>query len=171
MNNLKVDVAQDWSWSDGFLPEVRRVLALNAAHFFTLRIASYHQDVKQATDMVVSITEGKSIAIRLRRADYPQRDLTIRSSRASGAITELEKIKAGHGDFYLYGWTQDLHIAEWMLVDLHRLRASGLLSRYREEIANKDSQTRFIYIPYRALNSYHCIANARVIPPREDKRW
>lgn len=170
MDKLKVDVARDWNWSDGYLPEIRRILGLNAAYFFTLRIASHYQDVKQATDMLISITESKSIAIRLRRADYPQRDLTIRSSRASGATTELAKLRAGHGDFYLYGWTEDLRITEWMLVDLHRLRASGLLGRYREEIANKDARTKFIHIPYRALNLYNCILNARVIPPREDNR-
>jgi hypothetical protein len=164
MSTLRADVARDWSWSDGYLPEIRRILALNAAYFFDLRIASYQQDVKQATDMLVSISRSKAVAIRLRRASYHQRDLTIRASRISGATTELAKIKAGHGDFYLYGWTQDFAIPEWMLIDLHKLRASRLLNEGWSIITNKDSATGFIAIPYTTLSLCGCVLNSRVYP-------
>lgn len=158
---LRIDVRRDWSWSDGFLPEVRRIIAMNALHLVTVNIASTHQDVKEATDMLLTISGTRSIAVRLRRAAYAQRDLTIRASRASGARTELDKIRAGYGDFYLYGWTNEHQISEWMLVDLHRLRASGLLSQ-KQYIQNDDRQTAFAVIPYETLANQRCVVNARV---------
>lgn len=159
---LRVDVQRDWDWSDGYLPEVRRILAQNALHLVSIRMASFHQDVKQATDMLLTIGGERSIAVRLRRAQYHYRDLTIRAQRTSGITTELEKIRAGHGDFYLYGWTDGPQIAEWMLVDLHRLRASGLLES-RAFIRNTDGQTQFLAIDYHTLAAQGCVVAARVM--------
>lgn len=157
---LKLDVRRDFAWSDGYLPEVRRVLAANAIHLLDIDVATFHQDVKEATDMLVTVRGVKAVAVRLRRAQYPQRDLTIRAERKSGATTELEKIISGKGDFYLYGWTWDMQIAEWMLVDLHRLRESGLLQD-SQLIPNRDGQTAFIAIPYYRLAARGCVVNSR----------
>ena len=158
----QVDFIRDFSWQDGFMPEIGRILAMNAPHLMTIKVASYQQDVKQATDMVMSISGMKSVAVRLRRASYAYRDLTIRAVRSSGAKTELEKIKAGNGDFYLYGWTHDFQISEWMLVDLARLRSSGLLNQPHNLITNADWRTGFIAISYRMLRLYGCVINSNV---------
>lgn len=152
---------RDFNWQEGYLPEVRRILMQNAAFLFTVQIASFQQDVKEATDMVLSVQGQKRIGVRLRRADTGYRDLTIRASRVSGAQTELSKIQAGLGDAYLYGWTIGLHISEWMLIDLNRLRVSGLLG-YAPLRQNKDRQTSFIAIPYSMLRQYGCVLNANV---------
>lgn len=159
--HLRFDVRRDWGWADGYMPEIRRILEENALHLVDIRVASYHQDVKQATDMLVTIGGVKRIAVRLRRAHYHYRDLTIRAARTSGAATELEKIKAGHGDFYLYGWTEGPQIPEWMLVDLNRLRRSGLLGD-RQFIRNGDGQTAFVAISYYELNARGCVVAAHV---------
>lgn len=159
---LKVDVHRDWCWSDGYLPEVRRILLQNAMYLFTVEVASFHQDVKQATDMLLMVSGRRNVAVRLRRASYQQRDLTIRASRASGVRTELDKIRAGSGDIYLYGWTLEMQIQEWMLVDLHRLRASGLLDARWPVIGNQDMVTHFIAIPYRTLRERGCVLAANV---------
>lgn len=159
---LRIDVRRDWAWSDGYLPEVRRILLQNAMYLFTVEVASFALDVKQATDMLLTVTGRKNIAVRLRRASYQWRDLTIRASRASGVKTELDKIRSGYGDIYLYGWTLELQIQEWMLVDLNRLRKSGLLTRTWPFIGNTDNQTQFIAIPYRTLKDYGCILAATV---------
>lgn len=156
---MRIDVAWDWTWSDGYLPEVRRILSQNALHLVGLSVATFHQDVKEATDMLVTVGGSKGIAVRLRRAMYGYRDLTIRAFRSSGTQTELEKIKAGRGDFYLYGWTDGMRIPEWMLVDLQRLRQSRLLDRQWRTIENTERMTGFIAIPYTALLSAGCLVN------------
>ncbi|MBZ0279392.1 MAG: hypothetical protein K8L97_01545 [Anaerolineae bacterium] len=160
--NLRMDVQQDWGWSDSYLPEIRRILAQNALALFTIKVATYQQDIKQATDLLVSVSGQKAIAVRLRRAMYRYRDLTIRAQRTSGAPTELEKIKSGYGDYYLYGWTVDYRIPEWMLVDLSRLRATGLLNSPQAAIRNKDARTAFIAISYTTLRDYGCVLAAIV---------
>lgn len=162
MQQQPIDFKRDWAWQEGFLPEVQRILLANATYLFTVSIASWQQDVKQATDMTIT-TGGKpkAIGVRLRRAEYGYRDMTVRANRVSGAKTELEKIQSGMGDAYLYGWTNGMHISEWMLIDLNRLRASGLLNAAPLR-HNKDHQTSFIAISYRTLRQYGCVLNANV---------
>lgn len=153
---MKSDVARDWRWSDGFLPQVRRILSSYALYLVDLEIASHQQDVSQATDMLIIVRGQKSVAVRLRRANYGYRDLTIRAYRASGVDTELSKIQTGHGDFYLYGWTNGREIAEYMLVDLEQVRKTNLLNN-RKVIMNHEQQTGFIAIPFTELMGYGCV--------------
>lgn len=161
MQQQPANFQRDWNWQEGYLPEVQRILLLNAVFLFNVNIASWQQDVKEATDMTLSVQGQKRIGVRLRRADTGYRDLTIRATRATGVQTELEKILSGMGDAYLYGWTTGRHISEWMLIDLERLRSSGLL-----EMApirhNKDLQTSFIAIAYPTLRLYGCVLNANM---------
>jgi hypothetical protein len=162
--SLPLDTAWDWRWSDGFLPEVRRILTMCALHLFEFSIATAQQDMKQATDMTVKITSSHdmAIAVRLRRAQYQHRDLTIRAARRSGVPTELGKIREGAGDFYLYGWTDAWTIREWMLIDLHKLRASGILMKPRHVYANKDQTTGFIAISHGELRSAGCVVRSSI---------
>jgi hypothetical protein len=160
---LHKDVQRDWSWSDGFLPEVRRILALNAAVVFSFSIASFYRDAKQATDMVITASGELAIAVRLRRPNYRYRDLTLRATRSTGIATELEKIRQGYGDYYLYGWTGDSYsIQEWMFVDLSTLRTSGLLDVPWRVISNADRRTGFIAIPAKRLLEAGCIVNHQI---------
>lgn len=159
---MRNEVTNDWRWSDRYWPSVQQILQANTVHLFSFNVATPEQDMKQATDMIVTVSGQKAIAVRLRRDSYTYRDLTLRAARTSGATTELEKIRAGWGDFYLYGWTQGAVINEWMLVDLHKLRRCGLLNRPWSVIRNKDQATSFIAIPYMLLNSMNCVVNAQV---------
>lgn len=159
---MYAEVRRDWRWSDGYLPEVRRILAENSLALFQFRIASAQQDMNHATDMLITTCGNLAIAVRVRRGEYRYRDLTIRAVRTSGAMTELEKIRAGNGDFYLYGWTFGKRIPEWMLVNLQRLRASGLLNRYTP-IRNRDGATAFIAIPHAVLSEHHCIVSKVIL--------
>ncbi|MBZ0291877.1 MAG: hypothetical protein K8L99_04845 [Anaerolineae bacterium] len=160
--NLRLDVRQDWDWSDRYLREVTEILSLHAPLMFRVVPATVKQDTRQATDMVVSFEGLRMIAVRIRRQVYGYRDLTLRTVRWNGVTTELEKIMAGYGDYYLYGWTRDDLIVEWMLVDLRRLRESGLLIRHWDVIHNQDQQTGFIAIPYSALKACGCVMAAHV---------
>jgi hypothetical protein len=102
-------------------------------------------------------------------ADCPWRDLTIRSRRDTKAKTELAKIKEGHGFRYFYGWIDDNDkIVEWMLIDLDKLRASGLLEKPRREIPNKDKDgnpdgTYFICIKSIELFNADCTIAYRLL--------
>lgn len=162
---MRDDVIQDWMWSDGYLSEIRRILAINAFHLLDFEVAAGDADLKRATDMLIKVSGEKAIAVRLRRPYYNYRDLTIRAERASGVATELEKLRQGYGDYYLYGWIHDdKYIGEWMLVDLHRLRASGLLDRSWVLRRNKDGRTAFIAIPHTILREHNCIVAAEIYP-------
>lgn len=159
---MRQDVGEDWSWADGYLPEVQRILTLSALKLLTVEIATTQEDLNKATDLVLRVSGSKAIAVRLRRVDYAYRDLTIRASRTSGATTELSKIRQGHGDYYLYGWTKGLTITEWMLVDLAALRACGLLERPWKLISNKEGLTNFIAIPYSILQDAGCLIASHI---------
>lgn len=159
---MRIDVAKDWQWSDLYLREVRRVLMLNARFFVDFQVADYERDVKYATDITVNVDSEIAIAVRLRRPLYNFRDLTIRAERTSGAQTELEKLRAGYGDFYLYGWVQGQYIHEWMLVDLHRLRSTLLFYKDWPIRRNTDHQTAFIAIPYHDLRQAGCVLAAEI---------
>jgi hypothetical protein len=104
----------DKQWSDLYVPEVRRIIGiaigkrlLENPEMLTVETATHTEDTQHATDFVASIaTSMGSVACRLRRPECKARDFTIRSWRASGAKTELEKIRAGEGRWFLYGWTK-----------------------------------------------------------------
>lgn len=163
---MRTDVSRDWNWSDRYLLEVRRILLENALYFLTVQIADEKQDLSEATDMIV-IGNQSRIAVRLRRAAYGYRDLTLRAERSSGVTTELDKVRAGFSDFYLYGWTNESRIQDWMLVDMNHLRASGLLQRNLRIIPNRDKRTGFIAIPYSVLRHAGCIANSNMQQRKE----
>jgi hypothetical protein len=139
-------------------------LALNALALFDFKIASAQEDLKDATDMVITTSGEKKIAVRIRRGNVWQRDLTIRAWRASGVKTEWPKIKEGAGDYYLYGWEgpEKLSLVDWVLVDLHQLRASGLMECQWNLIRNPDGLTGFYAIPVTALWENNCVINATI---------
>jgi hypothetical protein len=153
---------RDRNWGDSYSRQVMDILKPLTPYCVDLSIAPVVEDNKHATDYVVTMAGG-SIAVRVRRPWYEYRDLTIRSRRDNGQKTELAKIKEGHAFRYFYGWTTDKNtISEWMLVDLDKLRASGLLERNWNERPNKDKQgksdgTWFIAIPFTVLEKAGCI--------------
>ena len=156
---MRSDVRQDWDWSDGYLGEIAKILRRNAHRILSIKVAGCNKDLKHATDMVIAV-EGGDVAVRVRRAEYRKkwRDLTIRSWRAGGIKTELHKIKEGAGDWYLYAWSDgDKRLSDWMLVDLNKVRESGLLNR--PERANKDGRTRFIAISDKELRRCGCMVS------------
>ena len=112
--------------------------------------------------MIINIRGKMSIAVRLRRPKYDYRDLTIRAWREGNIETELQKIERGFADVYFYGWTNaNMMIPEWMLIDVNRLRFSGLLAAY-PITRNRDQRTGFIAIPHSALHEAGCVIASTV---------
>jgi len=148
---------KDKRWSDKFLFIVRVILKRNIAHLVGITVAPVIQDTKQATDVIISISRPH-VAVRIRRQGYDKfRDWTIRSSRDSGSKTELEKLREGFADWYLYIWlgTKD-KVVFWVLIDLDKVRRAGILDKEMPQIHNGDG-TYFVAIPLAELDSYDCI--------------
>jgi hypothetical protein len=116
---------QDRSWSDRFIPMVKAIIA---PHLLKLGDAPIERDLHEASDLIVlTVRNVATIGVRLRRwesgywSTFPDQ-FTIRCERDNGAVTELEKIKAGWGDWLFYGHAGDAGIHPWMLLDLAVLR-------------------------------------------------
>lgn len=156
---------QDRTWGDSYTDQVKNILSPLMIYLAEILVAPAYKDNKCATDFTVRL-KGSDIAVRIRRADQPYRDLTIRSRRANGTKTELAKVKEGHGSHYFYGWTDENNvIAEWIFVDLDKVRTTGLLSKPRKEITNKDKQTSFISISIQELEEAGCLIDKRINTP------
>ena len=182
-----LDYGDDRSWSDRQLPAVRRWLTTLAplmlqrslegiAPEISFSTAPWDADVKRSTDMIgrLSIPDDArltgwlkgdpvDVAVRLRREriDRHFRDWTIRSSRQSGATTELAKLRAGHCAFYLYAWVDagaDNFDEEWILIDIERCRTTGLLDdQALPSKANYDGETSFVSVELCELARRGCL--------------
>lgn len=162
---MQLKVVKDWHWADQFIPEIRAILAANLAKMIEINIAPREADITAATDLMIVLSSG-DIAVRVRRADCRFRDLTIRAARDSGAKTELAKIREGSPRWYFYGWEGARgKLAHWIIVDLAKVRALGLLDN-RTLQANGDG-TWFISIPGNELFLKKCLVayqGRRVVP-------
>lgn len=105
------DWRYDAAWADGYLPEIKAILARNAFHFQSFERASAKEDQRQATDLVVETQRG-AIAVRVRRDRISFRDLTIRLERRTHPDAEwrrgyeADKLLAGWAAAYLYCWVR-----------------------------------------------------------------
>jgi len=143
-------------WADAFTPQIIALIKDNLRQIARVVIASQDDDRHKATDMVVRIDSG-DIAVRIRRPDCRYRDLTLRAYVASGYPTELEKIRTGFGRWYLYAWADSTgQLAEWMLIDLDKVRDTGLLAD-RQLTYNPGGQTGFVSIGLAELCEHDCI--------------
>jgi hypothetical protein len=143
------------AWSDQYVEQIISILKANSAHILQIEVASEDKDTHQATDMTIKIVGG-DVAVRVRR-NTKFRDLTIRSSLSSGSKTELQKIQEGFADWYLYAWTVNGQISEWILVNMDQLRRSGLIYRNRQQTQNHDGKSSFVSIPIAELRLNNCI--------------
>lgn len=147
---------QNWDFQSRYYSKIESIIKQNAGEFISVTVADTETDMKRATDFVIKVTGG-DIAVRIRRADKPWRDLTIRSYN-NGYKTEIHKLREGFGRFYLYCWENDKHeLSEWVLVDLDKLRETGLLDKQRKQFENRDGTTCFIAFGIRELEQVGCI--------------
>lgn len=118
--------SSDRSWSDRFIPEIKRIVGP-----LLMDATPDEIDQTQAADLMVFTARDMRIAARVRRPGFADRylyEFTIRARRDSGAETELSKIVNGWGDWLFYGHSDQAEtgFALWWLIDLHAFRA-GLI--------------------------------------------
>jgi len=138
----------DKTWADGYHAAIEDAVRNVAPDILDIRVvaADEEADQKRATDYIVQATTG-DIACRIRRTSYDFRDWTIRSSRPSGVLTELDKLCEGWCRWYLYAWTQDATtFGDWILIDLDAVRESHILDSPRQETWNHDRSSAFVTI-------------------------
>jgi hypothetical protein len=148
MHNFDVN----FSYQERLLDRVKAILKSKAELFISFEVANDEQDKRQATDMVLMVKGGQCIAVRVRRPEHRKwTDVTIRCRSVSGAKTELDKLRAGWGDWYVYAWEDQAHqLSRWCILDLTCVRSQGLLDKPRAIRSNGDG-TAFITIPLREL--------------------
>ena len=164
---------ENWEFQLQYKAQVKAILvqlALKHPYIFfnvaAVEDATIEQDTKEATDMVVKIEGMAAIQCRTRDLETMakshvenKRDLTIRS-HIQAQRTELEKMREGHGDYFIYAWVVDSAktIAEWIFVDLGKMRQTGVLDNPTgRNIPNKDGRTWFHAYSMKRLMENDCI--------------
>lgn len=131
--------AENFQWSQRFLPAVRGIVGP-----FLLHQASWTQDVKEASDLVVFECGAHRIAVRVRSygwADRAPHEFTVRSRSQYGSKTELHKIEEGMGDWLFYGHAHQAktEFVRWMIVNLASFRAH-LIRQHQHRIVPREFQ-------------------------------
>lgn len=158
-SNFKIN----WDFQTKYLKQVEGIVYKHITTLASVRLGTDDEDMKQATDMVLEI-HGGTIAVRVRDARYKYRDLTIRSSVPTGNQTEIDKIRAGFADWYIYGWADQQQISEYILVNLAQVRYAKLLETPRRQIRNRDGTT-FIAITINELNECGALVAHKTTKP------
>lgn len=140
-------------WADGHREAIERVVRAVAHHIVEITPSSFQDDTEHAIDYDISLSAG-AMACRIRRDETcPYRDLTMTTSRPSGARCEVDKVLGGTVRWYLYAWAEAGGFVDWMFVDLDVVREARLIERARRARREKRSGdgSRFLYIPFLEL--------------------
>lgn len=162
------DYNNNVAFQHNHMARVQEIIRAHAGLFVAFRLANEIEDTKQSTDAVLEMSNKATIAVRIRRHRNGKlyRDLTIRAQTKSGGKTELSKLREGWGDWYFYAWLDaNNQLTEYMLVDLHAMRASGRLAQNKRVIQNGDGTG---FVEYSIAELYQC--NALVFADYTDEK-
>lgn len=155
------DFEKNWKFSESYMDVIKSILRDNSANIVNIEIAEPEDDMKRSTDLNIKITSG-CVAVRIRRANQKYRDLTIRALNGR-AKTEIHKLREGFADWYLYLWTDENGVCDWILVDINKMRAAGLLNTSRAIILNKDGYTGFCTYTILELESAKALVSRKAM--------
>lgn len=141
----------DKQWSDRFLPEIKQILGL-----YLIGEPPTEEDSERNTDLIVLKMEAVRIACRVRKNEYFLKypdEITVRASRPSTNKTELTKIIEGWGDYFFYGFSNEMEsgLIAWKLCKLNafRLWFNRHIAGHKGELPgklqhNKDGSSTFL---------------------------
>jgi hypothetical protein len=144
---------RDFTWQERFIPHFIQIAA-------TLRVrsASVEDDRKRNTDLLILRTDNDwRIACRARRLKYANHyghQITVRLDRPSGALSEMQKMHEGFGDFGIYGFEAHENAATlspWVLYNLALLREYLDNEGQWYEFENPDQSSHFAVFDLSAL--------------------
>lgn len=143
---------EDREWADKFLPHQAEIARL----ITRIEVAPFDEDVRRNTDLVLRTVEpvhnGEPIRIsaRVRRHEYLAKyrdEFTIRYRRPSGVRTEWHKMRAGDGDYFIYGFEAEPgsdRLGTWLIGNLHLLNDDYLAhGGYYRKQPNYDKSSDF----------------------------
>jgi len=138
---------EDKLWADAYLPIIQKTVKSIAGKIITIEEASPDEDIKFATDYRLVSVDGGSIGCRIRNGSkffIQYHDLTIRSSRPSGVLTELDKIRSGFPKWYFYGWADGSTMPYWIFIDMDKFRSPSVIDNPRSSnVPNWDGSSTF----------------------------
>lgn len=160
---MKAPWEKDKRWSDRFIPQIKHILGP-----FVIREPNIEEDQLRNTDLISLVAHPTRISCRIQRHKFIRFSdgFTIRYSRPSGVDTELQKIMQGHGDWFFYGFCNDIEdrVILWTLVDLEVFREKYSIEgdRIGEIKRNYDGSSRFIIFKYQDFPQHFVIARHRL---------
>lgn len=105
---------------------IRKILNKCSYMFTQFQEATEIQDKTEGFDAIFSFPDVK-IPIRIRNFSYQKyMDVTVRSRSKYGGKTEIDKLRDGFGDYYLYSWLGDgnKRIEKFIIINLKIFRES-----------------------------------------------
>lgn len=128
----------DFEWSQQFLPHQAEV----AQRALRVDVAPLEEDQRRNTDLILTsamaLRSGQRLTISARVRRFEERDkrlhprnvpyarqFTIRDRRPSGYETEMDKLRLGYGDMFVYGFQSapgSDRMYPWFVGNLHVLR-------------------------------------------------
>lgn len=149
-------------------PAMMELLHKYAMYIMVVEESNEEQDTKQATDFILRV-KGGTVASRIRRFD-PRlyRDLTIRVQSQHGGRTEIDKLRDGWGDYYIYAWEdRDGNVCDSALIDINAMRDQGLFDKDQKwlerRIPNRSDHTWFCVMTIDELDDRGCVIARGVV--------
>jgi hypothetical protein len=155
------DVERDWAWADKFLPHQMEI----AREVLRVDVAPVEDDLRRNTDLIlrsaVPMRRGElRISARVRRHEYLgklagvpglayRNQITIRDRRPSGARTEMDKVRLGEGDIFVYGFESapgSDRLSPWVVVNLDLIRAYDIQGGYSTVRRNKGDRASWLRV-------------------------
>lgn len=162
MSTRRAEFNRNFDWQKSLYDKVIEAIRHLSPYFVQIEVATDEQDMQESTDFVIKVKSSDArIAVRIRRYPCKYRDFTIRAVVPTGYPTELHKLKTNEVGWYFYGWlNQAGELAEYMLIDLEKVRHAKLLEKPKQVRYNPDG-TGFISFTLDELRACACIANLK----------
>lgn len=158
--------------SDKYLKSFQEIILKASPKLVNVRVSDEYKDTKESTDMIIEVLKS-DIALRVREPQYDYRDLTIRTKALNGGKTEIDKLREGFADIYIYGWGDGKgKVLEYVMIDIDKLRQNDLLDDSKPT-RNPDG-TEFIAIDLHLLFYHKCIIDFELSEKTQEsvrKKW